>query len=221
MTRHRTPEGHPAPARREARGTATIEFLVVAFAVLIPLVFGTLEFALLVVARQNLGVATLLAARAGATGNGDRGAMRAALARGLVPLYATRGAAAAFAASRLDAGRPDRTQIEIWNPVPASFTDFGVRVDGRVEIPNVWPRTRTRTGAASRQTMAEANQLGVRVSICRPLFFPITAPLFIAGLRLADSSPFALSCYAQRGIVIRARALVHMHSPARRAAMAL
>lgn len=221
MTSRRRSEGRRGPGRRAARGTATIEFLVVAFAVLLPLVFGTLEFALLVVARQTLGVATLLAARAGATEHGDIRAMRAALARGLVPLYATRGTSRAYAASRFDAERPDRTRIEIWNPVPASFADFAIRVDGRLEIPNVWSRNRVRVGMASRQTIAEANQLGIRVSICRPLVFPITAPIFIAGLRLADASPFALSCYAQGGVVIRARALVHMHSPARRGEMAL
>ncbi|MGD9599059.1 MAG: TadE/TadG family type IV pilus assembly protein [Steroidobacteraceae bacterium] len=206
---------------RRVRGTATIEFLIVAFAVLVPLVFATFEIALLAVARQTLGVATLLAARAGATGHGDAGAMRVALARGLVPLHASRGTSAAFAASLADAQRPDRTRLEVWNPVPASFTDFGVVVDGRQEIPNVWSRARLRIGAASRQTIAEANQLGLTVSLCRPLVFPITAPIFIAGLRLVDASPFALACYARGGVVLHARALVHMHSPARRTALPL
>lgn len=208
-------------AERRTRGAATIEFLIVAFTVLVPLVFGTLEIALLAVARQTLGVATFLAARAGATEHGDSGSMRRALARGLVPLHAVRGSTEAYAVSYADAQRPDRTRIEIWNPVPASFADFGSTVDGQTEIPNVWPRTRTGNGAASRQTIAEANQLGLRVSICRPLLFPITAPLFIAGLRLADASPFAQSCYAQSAIPLRARALVHMQSAARRAVMAL
>ncbi len=202
-------------------GAATIEFLIVAFAVLVPLIFGTLEIALLVVARQTLSVATFLAARAGATEHGDPGAMRRALARGLVPLRAARGTTEAFAVSYADVQRRDRTRIEIWNPVRASFADFGVVVDGRTEIPNVWPRTRTGTGPASRQTLAEANQLGLRVSICRPLLFPITAPIFIAGLRLADASPFAQSCYAQGAIPLHARALVHMQSAARRSLMQL
>ncbi|MEZ5532412.1 MAG: pilus assembly protein [Steroidobacteraceae bacterium] len=204
---------------RRLRGAATIEFLIVAFAVLVPLVFATFEIALLAVARQTLGVATLLAARAGATAHGDGGAMRLALARGLVPLHAARGTSAAQVASLIDAQRPDRARLEIWNPVPASFADFGVMVDGRQEIPNVWPRTRTRIGAASRQTIAEANQLGLTVSLCRPLVFPMTAPIFIAGQRLVDASPFSLSCHAQGGIVLHARALVHMHSPLRRAAL--
>jgi hypothetical protein len=120
-----------------------------------------------------------------------------------------------------EAENPDRTRLEIWNPVPASFTDFGVAVDGAVEIPNVWPRYRSSPGAISRQTIAEANQLGLRVSICRPLLFPITAPLFIAGLRFNDTSAFALGCYAQGAIPLHARALVHMQSAARRSSMGL
>lgn len=210
-----------AAERRRARGAATLEFLIVAFAVLVPLVFGTLEMALLIVARQTLGIATFMAARAGATEHGDPGAMRRALARGLVPLHAVRGTAGAWAVSYADAQRPDRTRLEIWNPVPASFTDYGVTVEGRVEIPNVWPRTRTSVGAASRQTIAEANQLGLRVSICRPLLFPVTAPLFIAGLRLRDASAFAQGCYAQGAVPLHSRALVHMQSAARRAVMGL
>lgn len=209
------------PALRRVRGAVTLEFLIVAFVVLVPVIFGTLEMALLIVARQTLGVATFLAARAGAAEHGDRGAMRRALARGLVPLHATRGAAEAWSGSYADALRPDRTRLEIWNPVPASFTDFGVAVDGAVEIPNVWPRYRSSPGAISRQTIAEANQLGLRVSICRPLLFPITAPLFIAGLRLNDTSAFALGCYAQGAIPLHARALVHMQSAARRSSMGL
>lgn len=214
MTRRRA-------ADRRVRGAATLEFLVVAFAVLVPLLFGTLELSLLIVARQTLGVATFMAARAGATGHGDLRDMRHALARGLMPLHAVRGAPEAWAASQADALRPDRTRIEIWNPVPASFADHGVMVDGRMEIPNVWPRVRTGVGVASRQTIAEANQLGLRVSICRPLLFPMTAPLFIAGMRLLESGPFAQACYAAGGIVLHSRALVHMHSAARRDVMGI
>ena len=209
------------PALRRVRGAVTLEFLIVAFVVLVPVIFGTLEMALLIVARQTLGVATFLAARAGAAEHGDRGAMRRALARGLVPLHATRGATEAWSGSYADALRPDRTRLEIWNPVPASFADYAVTGNGEAEIPNVWPHYRTGRGTVSRQTIAEANQLGLRVSICRPLLFPITAPLFIAGLRFNDTSAFALGCYAQGAIPLHARALVHMQSAARRSSMGL
>lgn len=214
MTRRRRPDAR-------TRGSATVEFLLVAFAVLVPLVFGTLEMALLAVARQTLGVATFMAARAGAADHGDLAVMRRALARGLAPLHAVRGDAEAFALSHADVMRPDRTRLEIWNPDLTAFRDFGVNVQGQVEIPNVWPRAGTAIGALSRQTLAEANQLGLRVSICRPLLFPMTAPALISALRLRDSSAFAQGCYAQGALPMQARALVHMQSAARRAAMAL
>lgn len=211
----------PCPERR-ARGSATVEFVIVAFAVLIPLVFGTVEIALLGVARHTLGLATFMAARAGATAHGDRGAMQRSLARGLAPLYAARGDAQAYARSLADVLRPDRTRIEIWNPVATSFADFGVPDDDDGErIPNVWRRSDTRVGAASRQTIAEANQLGVRIGICRALSLPITAPLIVAGLRLTDTSPFAQGCYAAGRVPLYSRALVHMHSDPQRAALGL
>lgn len=213
-----TPRPEPEHA---CRGAAIVEFLVVALAVLMPLVFATFEVALLAVTRQTLGVAALMAARAGAVEHGDRGVMQRALARGLSPLYAVHGDGEALARSYAEVLRPDRTRIEIWSPVAASFADFGISVGGRIEIPNVWPQQRMRIGAASRQTIAEANQLGVRISICRTLFFPLTASMIIPVLRARDGSAFAQGCYAQHGVPLHARALVHMHSPARRAAMGI
>lgn len=214
MTPRRGPE-------RTRRGSATVEFLLVAFAVLMPLVFGTLEIALLAVTRQTLGVAALMAARAGAVEHGDRAVMQRALARGLSPLFAVHADSEAPARSYAEVLRPDRTRIEVWNPVAASFADFGVSVEGRTEIPNVWPHHRVRTGSASRQTLAEANQLGLRISICRMPLFPLTGPMIIPVLRTRDSSAFAQGCYAQGGVPLHARVLVHMHSSARRAALGI
>lgn len=214
MTPRRGPE-------RTRRGSATVEFLLVAFAVLLPLVFGTLEIALLAVTRQTLGVAALMAARAGAVEHGDRGAIQRALAGGLAPLHAMHGTSEALARSYADVVRPDRTRIGIWSPVAASFADFGVSAEGGIEIPNVWPHHPARTGGTSRQTLAEANQLGLRISICRMLLFPLTGNLIIPALRTRDSSAFAQGCYAQGGVPLHARVLVHMHSSARRAALGI
>jgi len=203
------------------RGSATVEFLLVALVVLLPLVFGTLELALLAVSRHTLGVAALMTARAGAVEHGDRGVMQRALARGLSPLYAVHGDREALARSYADVLRPDRTRIEIWSPVAASFADFGETVEGRVEIPNVWPQARLRVGTASRQTLAEANQLGLRISICRTLLFPLTAAMITPVLAARDPGAFAQGCHAQRGVPLHARVLVHMHSPARRSVMGI
>jgi hypothetical protein len=210
----------PGPDRG-SRGSATAEFLLIAIVVLLPLVFGTLELALLAVTRHTLGVASLMAARAGAVEHGDRGVMQRTLARGLSPLYAVHGDSEALARSYADVLRPDRTRIEIWSPVAASFADFGEMVDGRIEIPNVWPQGRVRVGAASRQTIFEANQLGMRVSICRTLLFPLTASMINPVLGDRDPDTFGQGCRAQRGVPLHARVLVHMHSPARRDAMGI
>jgi uncharacterized membrane protein len=207
--------------QRRDRGATTLEFLLVFFAALIPLVFGTLEFALLAVARHTLGTATVMAARAGTVNHGDRAAMRRALARGLAPLHAVHGEGEARARAYADTLRPDRTRIEIWSPTAATFRDFGVTVNGRVEIPNVWPRADRRIGAASGQSLHEANQLGIRVRICRPLVFPIIGAWLMPLMRLQQPDAFAQACFASEGLPLAARAILHMQSPARQSAMGM
>jgi Flp pilus assembly protein TadG len=75
-------------ARQSQSGQSMTEFLII-FPMLILLVFGIIQFALIYQARATLNNATLLAARAGAVNNGSNSSMRTALASGLAPLFAT------------------------------------------------------------------------------------------------------------------------------------
>jgi TadE-like protein len=222
-------------ARRRSRGVALAEFLIAGMLVLLPLTLAVLELAQLMVARNALTYATFEAARAGAVRGASRGDMRAALARGLIPLFAPfdpaallRGApgavgagpgaaARALARATLEVQRPDLTRLEIENPTRAAVADFGTVVDGEVVIPNDNLDLRNPYGATSGQTLRDANVLAIRVRYCRPLVMPLISRVVPALLRWSLSGPFDQFCLARGRVPIDAAAVVHMQSAARAA----
>lgn len=217
--------GAVVPARRPARGAATVEFTIVALVAVIPMVLGTLQLGLLYVTKHTVQHATYLAARAGAVDHARRETLRRYFAKGLVPLYARtaqdldeRSSAAAvaraYAEARLDASRPDRVRITLLNPTVASFDDFERVVNGVREIPNRFRRDVV--GVRSRQTLADANVLALRVDYCAPLVVPFVDRLLTSTLRSLDPEPFRQACYAQRRLPVAGRAIVQMHTAARR-----
>lgn len=223
-----TPERTAVPAKRRprTRGAATIEFSIVALTALIPTVLGILQLGLLFVTKHTVQHATYLAARAGAVEHGSRDAIRRYFAKGLVPLYARSGAdlaagaavdvvSRAYAAAFVDARRPDRTRITIVNPALASFDDFERRQDGTLQIPNRFDRTAV--GPRSRQTLADANVLRLRVDYCAELVVPFVDRFVTSLLRRLDADPFRQQCYASRRVSVVGHATVQMHSAARRA----
>lgn len=217
MTKRRGDRGAPAPGA----GVASIEFLVASVTVVLPLVLAILEIGQLVVAKQTLDVAIVRAARAGAVEHGDLRAMRTALAGGLVALQMARNDQEALARAVAEAHRPDRVHFDLWTPTVASFTDFGVRRGSHWEIPNVWSAPEPRRGAASGQTLLQANHLGLRVSWCRTLLFPALLGTWGRLATVPDTPAFDRACIAQGGWPVRARYLIHAQSPLRRDALGL
>lgn len=208
-------------ARGRAAGVASIEFLVASGTVILPLVLSILELGQLVVAKQTLDVAITRAARAGAAEHGDLRAMRTALGHGLAALQAGRSDSEALARAIAEAHRPDRVRFDLWTPTAASFTDFGVRRGSHREIPNVWPPSESRRGAASGQTLLQANHIGLRVSWCRTLLFPWLLGTLGRFAMAPDAPAFDRACLAQGGWPVRARYLIHAQSPLRRDALGL
>jgi hypothetical protein len=111
-------------ASTRQRGSATLEFVLAAALVLLPLVTGILEFAQLATARQILEQATHEAARSAAINVMDAGghpdssaeslAIRLSLARGLLPLFGGRSREPSrLAEITLETIRPDRVQVSI------------------------------------------------------------------------------------------------------------
>ena len=223
--------------RGAGQGASTIEFMVAFVLVMLPLVLGTLELGQLAVARLALNYASFEAGRAGALTGGDRGAMREALARGMLPVLATfdhaavarQGAADADPSSaivargltraRLEMSRPDLVQWVVENPPQESFEDFAVLRDGVEVIPNEDLDRSDVPGPASGQTLADANVLAIRVRYCRELFMPFVGQWLAEALDHEGRSLFDRGCLARRRVPIEARAVLQMHSPLRRSAI--
>ncbi len=218
---------------RRIRGAAMLEFLLAGLLVLLPLTFAVLELAQLIVARNALNFATFEAARIGSVTGASRSDMRIALARGLLPLFAPVDAVAvlqgrtggavtdieaagrAMTRATLEVQRPDLTRLEIENPTAAALADFMSIEEGRAVIPNDGLDLRNPYGAASAQTLRDANVLAIRVRYCRILVMPLTSQFLPAILRWSMPDPFDQFCLARGRVPIDASAVVHMQSPAR------
>lgn len=166
---------------RRARGQSMTEFLVV-FPVMLLLVFGIIQFALLYQTRLTLNHATMLAARAGALNNGDQVKMRAALANGLAPLFAKEatldGYTEAVFKANLETNKfANMVNLTVLNPTRPALNDFGrTKLDGTGgrELPNDTLSYRsTGAGASSRISVQDANILHVRVEYCTRLIVPV------------------------------------------------
>ncbi|MET3119966.1 Flp pilus assembly protein TadG [Undibacterium sp. GrIS 1.8] len=172
------------------KGQSATEFLVI-FPVLVLLVFGIIQLAFLYQGRAVLNHATLLAARAGALHNGNVGAMRNALSRGLAPMFASDASPAGYAvalgkAVEETALLSNMTNIEILNPTSSALDDFGrPRLDAvsGSELPNDTLNYRTTTaGTNSKISVQDANILHIRVTYCFRLIVPIIDRMLNAAL---------------------------------------
>ncbi len=200
-----------------------LEFLLAGVLVLVPAAFTILEFAQLTAARNALNFATFEAARAGAVSGADGNAMRRALARGLVPLFAplrlgaaNSGAAgdATIAVTRawLEVSRPDLTLLEIENPTDLAVADFAIVQDGRRVIPNDGIEFRNPFGVRSGQTLRDANVLALRIRHCRPLVMPWVSLWIPTLLRATTADLFEQGCLQANRLPIEAHAVVQMQS---------
>lgn len=223
-------------------GQSATEFLIILPA-LVFLVFGIIQFGLLYQTRATLNHATLLAARAGAMHNGSSGEMRAALARGLAPLFASeaspKGYAAALAKAQVEASEV-YAAVDVLNPTADALSDFGRgRLDGGAgsELPNDTLNYRTTTpGAKSKLSIQDANLLHLRVTYCVRLLVPVIDRILYATVNTLTpdthvgwqangmSNPFSTGGEPSttpcgpptafgRRITVRSEAFVRMQSP--------
>ncbi len=213
-----------ASKRHSQRGAATVEFYVVGFFVLIPLIMAIMQMGMYMVAKDTVNLAALAAARVGAAG-GTKSDMRNQFAKAIAPLYPT-GATpvtagnyaiamgSAYAKATVDAVNPVFTSISVLNPTQQSFNDFGIAgSNGSRVIPTTNLLTDTRVGAQSRQSRADALLLKVQVRYCYPMIFPVIDKLVTAMLLLAPGSASDAACYAADRVPIVAHAIVRITEP--------
>lgn len=180
MTRRPRPAPRP---RRPLRGASLIEFVIV-FPVAVLLVLGMIQMGMIYMARITLNHAVFMAAREGAMHHASASVMREALARGLLPFYQDN--TNTNPVTRLLAARARYTAdsllhppaLQVLNPSPAAFQDFGVTdpATKAVYIPNDNLQWRSNAvGSKSKLNIRDANLLKVRVVYGYEMKVPLVA----------------------------------------------
>ena len=212
--------------RRTTRGQSITEFVII-IPILLLLILGTLQFALIYMAKATLNQAAMTGARQGAVSNASLCAIRRGVVKGLTPLYQGTGNNASvlgYTEARTRAwiatmegtfGGPGNVSIDLLNPSSKSFSDFQQSVAGKQEIPNSRLLYRNTTvGSSSGQTIQDANLLKIRVHYCYKLIVPTVSTL-LKSLHGSGLS-FDSLCYANGGTPLQSDATVLMQSPARK-----
>lgn len=200
-----------------AVGQAMVEFMVIA-AVLLLLIMGTIQFALIYQAKITLNYATFETARAGALNNARMWAMELAFARAMAPLYTTpyvketggncrsefqlgkfEGPNVGLELSNVKCARQHvrdtlaegYARILLINPSESSFDgNNAVTEHGRTYIPNDNLMYRSAfPDALSAQSIQDANLIKVHVGYCYELLVPLVDRLIS---RMVASAPTAL-----------------------------
>jgi hypothetical protein len=204
-------------------GQSLVEFVVGIF-VLLLLVLGAFQFALIYRAKTTLDYATFQAAREGAVNHARISAIRGGLATGLTPLYTikpdagdlTKAYGRAMAAVRL-------THIQIINPTKAAFDDFTVQdtYNGKKEIPNDNLAYRsTNVGGRSGMSVQDANILKIKVTYGYKLIVPLIKPIILGAFKVFGKGPpvgkdsFQTAMLNAGRLPLESQAIVRMQSPA-------
>lgn len=174
----------PRP-KRAAAGATMIEFVVVAPIALL-LILCVIQTGFLLVAKITVNHAAFMAARAGAVSNANQTTITNAAYLVLMPFWQNASnsndltrVTAAYA-SGLATERLLFLNASVLNPSAASFQDFGYAdpVLNKTVIPNDSLAYRSNTvGAASQQTLQDANLLKVKVTYGYELKVPLMAGL--------------------------------------------
>ena len=194
-----------------------VEFVVIA-SVLLLLVLGTIQFAMIYQAKITLNYAAFETARAGAVNNARMWAMELAFARAMAPLYTTpyvsdddgscksdfelgefRGPSVGLELGNVKCARQHvrdmlsggDVRILLVNPNPESFEgNNAIDVDGRTLIPNDNLMYRSAfPDATSGQSIQDANLIKVHVGFCYELLVPLVDRLIT---RMVAAAPSAL-----------------------------
>jgi len=186
-----------------------VEFIII-IPVLLLLIMGILQFALVYNAKITLNYAAFETARAGSLNNASMESMQAAFARTMAALYTTQ---AGTDSSDSDRGifwarkkiweqiNEERVDITLINPSPASFLDHGITIDGETQIPSdiLMYRDATVVTDNSNQNIQDANLLKVHIGYCYELLVPFVNRILWTAMRYSktDSVPTGFPDYPE------------------------
>lgn len=206
-------------SRRHARGQSMVELLIVA-----PLVFFlilmVIQAVLLYRMKSTLDYAALMTARAGAVSGVDKGQMRQAFAKGMMPLYAHKTGATELnvAYGKAQADLLINGKITVINPTRAAWDEFKERqYDGEYALPNDTLAFRSDRVGSSGVNIQDANLLKIKVEYDAPLVVPFVG--WVLGGRSEYLEPDRFERSPLRPLTNRLRmesyAIVQMQSPIR------
>lgn len=161
-------------------GQTMIEFIII-LPVMLMLVLGVIQFALIYQAKTSLNYATFMGARQGALKNASMLSIMDGVAGGMTPYFMRTvnppdsapfltDLAKARVTAAIEIFNPGTARIEILNPTPAAFDEFSKLSPGLNEIPN--DNLMYRTGTADNMSIQDANLLKIRVTYCVKLVVP-------------------------------------------------
>jgi outer membrane protein OmpA-like peptidoglycan-associated protein len=181
---------------KRQRGAAIVELAVVA-PILTMLGLGTVQYSQLFFAKNQLNHAAMLAARAGSVGNASMTAIQQAFTEGLVPMYGGGQDAATLAASLAAAQEAVKlhASVEMLNPTKEAFQDFNdpalqtlLDTKGKRVISNRSLAFKPHTvGAASGETIQDANLIKLRITHGVKPVVPVIATIYKAYLKWQDT----------------------------------
>ena len=175
----------PLKARRP-RGQAMVEYIIV-LPVLLMLVLGAIQFALLYQVKSTLNYATFIGARQGALKNAKTNSIKDGIASGMTPLFTfspdVSGLLKGRAIAMVEVFNPLTMKLEVLNPTSKAMTDFGIDDpdgSGSKVIPNdnLFYRCSGEPcagtmGGESQMTIQDANVLKIRVTYCAKMIVPL------------------------------------------------
>jgi outer membrane protein OmpA-like peptidoglycan-associated protein/uncharacterized membrane protein (UPF0127 family) len=183
-------------ARARQRGAAIVELAVVA-PILTILGLGSVQYSQLFFAKNQINHAAMLAARAGSVGNASMSAIKQAFTEGLVPMYGGGQDAATLATSLAAATEAvnQHSSVEMLNPTKEAFQDFNdpalqtlLDTKGKRVISNRSLAFKpTTVGAASGETIQDANLIKLRITHGVKPAVPIIASIYKVYLKWQDT----------------------------------
>jgi len=171
---------------RLLHGQAMVEYIIV-LPVLLMLVLGAIQFALLYQVKSTLNYATFIGARQGALKNAKTNSIKDGIASGMTPLFTfspdASGLLRGRAIAMVEVFNPLTMKLEVLSPTDKALADFGIDDpdgSGVKVIPNDNlfyrcsgdPCTGT-MGSSSGISIQDANVLKIRVTYCAKMIVPL------------------------------------------------
>ena len=170
---------------RGLHGQAMVEYVIV-LPVLLMLVLGAIQFALLYQVKSTLNYATFIGARQGAFKNAKSNSIKDGIASGMTPLFTyspdVSGLLRGRAIAMIEVFNPLTMKMEVLNPTSKAVDDFGVDSDGSgakaIPNDNLFYRCSGdpcvgTEGGTSHVTIQDANILKIRVTYCAKMIVPL------------------------------------------------